>query len=186
MTVRLGNQSWIIGALCAAAALVVVLAQQNARLRETLHDQAPQPRVGDWVPSYSTTRSDGSPLTLGESTAPQLLYFFQPKCPHCIASEAAISRVAARLRDSPSVQFLGVSAAPDAELAAYQQGRSEPFPIAHLDTKKMFSLFRVSAVPTLLLVDREGNVRYSHAGEVVGEEGASQLLKAVDGALVVH
>jgi peroxiredoxin len=186
MTMRIGNQSWIIGTLCTAAALVVVLAQQNAMLRETLHEQAAQPRVGDWVPSYLATRSDGTPLSLGESTPPRLLYFFHPKCPHCIASEAAISRVAAQLRDSQSVEFLGISAASNVELATYEHGRSNPFPTAHLDTKKMFSLFRVSAVPTLLLVDREGTVRYSHAGEVVGEDGASELLKAVDGALIVH
>ncbi|MET0225323.1 MAG: thioredoxin-like domain-containing protein [Dokdonella sp.] len=83
-----------------------------------------------------------------------MLYFFHRQCPHCIASEAAISRIAARLRGSPSLQFVGISAASDGELDAYRRTSAGPFPLAQLDANKMFSLFRISALPTLLLVDK--------------------------------
>jgi len=63
-----GNQAWLASVSCIAAALVVVLAGQNATLRETLRAYAAQPRVGDWVPSHAVARLDDTPLTLGGST----------------------------------------------------------------------------------------------------------------------
>jgi len=169
--------------LCIVSGLVVVLARQAAELRETLQARAAQPRVVDWVPPYSVARLDGTPLTLGGSTTTQPLYFFHPHCPHCIASEAAISRIAARLRGLPSLQCVGISAASDGELDADRRTSPGALPLAHRDAKKMLSLFRISALPTLLLVDREG-IYGTQAKS--WEDGVPQLLQTIDGALAVR
>lgn len=172
-------------ALCACAALVVVLAWQNRGLRADLEEIAPKPRVGMWVSAYPAKALDGRDLVLGRpASALQLIYVFTPDCPHCKASEEAIARIERRVADAHMpVEMIALSAAPAARIDAYAQTRRTAFPMIRLEAVKLFSLFQLNIVPALVAVDRDGYVRYVEIGEILGEDGAARVLQAVEAAL---
>jgi hypothetical protein len=172
-------------ALCACAALVVVLAWQNRGLRADLEDIAPKPRVGMWVSAYPAKALDGRDLVLGRpASALQLVYVFRPDCPHCKVSEQAVALIEQRLAQAHlPVELIGLSAASEANLGAYAQTRRTAFPMIRLEAVKLFSLFQLNIVPALVAVDRDGYVRYVEIGEILGENGASRVLQAVEAAL---
>jgi thiol-disulfide isomerase/thioredoxin len=172
-------------ALCACAALVAVLAWQVRGLRADLEEVAPKPRVGMWVSAYPTKALDGRELVLGRpASALQLIYVFTPDCPHCKASEEAIARVEQRVAATHmSVEMIGLSAAPGDRVNAYAQTRRTAFPMIRLEAVKLFSLLQLNIVPALVAVDRDGYVRYVEIGEILGEDGASRVLQAVDAVL---
>jgi peroxiredoxin len=184
-SVAIRRQSLLTGVLCACAALIVALGWQNHALREALDEAAPKPRVGQWVPSHPARTYDGRTLVLGRpASALQLVYVFTPDCPHCKASEEAIALVERRAAQARMpVELVGLSAAPDDRLAAYAQARRTAFPVVRLDAAKLFSLFQLNIVPALVAVDRDGYVRHVQIGEIVGEDGASRVLQAIDAAL---
>lgn len=172
-------------ALCACAALVVVLAWQNRGLRADLEEVAPKPRVGMWVSAYPAKALDGREFVLGRpSSALQLVYVFRPDCPHCKTSEPAVALIEQRLAQAHlPVELIGLSAASDANLGAYAQARRTVFPLIRLEAVKLFSLLQLNIVPALVAVDRDGYIRYVEIGEILGEDGAARVLQAVEAAL---
>lgn len=172
-------------ALCVCAALVVVLAGQNRALRQDLEETAPKPRVGMWVSAYPAKALDGRELVLGRpASALQLVYVFRPDCPHCKASEEAVALIEQRVAQGHlPVELIGLSAASEAGMRTYAQTHKTAFPLIRLEAVKLFSLLQLNIVPALVAVDRDGYVRYVAIGEIVGEDGASRVLAAVEAAL---
>ncbi|WP_242112187.1 TlpA family protein disulfide reductase [Luteimonas aquatica] len=175
---------WLVLALLAAAALVVVLASQNRDLREQrdmLEKRAFEPYPGMWLPKVPATTLDGAKVELG--TAPrefQLLYFFTPTCPYCKQSAPMVRQLAERLAgDADRVQLLGVA---DGRLDPVQRYVAEhdfDFPVVLLSDRRTLALFKAQSVPLLVVVDARGRVRHSHLGVFDRPEELDAMLKAV-------
>jgi len=170
-------------ALLAACALVVLLAVQKRRLQDdydTLALAGLQPQVGTWLPATEGRTAAGDRLMLGQAARRlQVLYFFDPDCAVCKASAPQVRELAATLArgEVPDTDLYGATASLDATAPAYARAQGFDFPIVY-STSKIRSLFSVSIVPLIVVVDADSRVVYAHAGQFDRKEAAS-LLSAV-------
>lgn len=177
--------SVLVIAALAAAFLVVVLSWQNRALRlerRELAARVRQPYPGMFVPSLTAAGIDGAPIGIGTAaTELQVLYFFFPGCPHCAASSSTVNTLAERLarETGGQVPMIGVGNASPDDLRSYAQAQRLAFPIAAVADQRTLALFRASAVPLVLVVDRNGRVHHSALGEFVRVEQVESVLAAV-------
>ncbi|RNF83725.1 peroxiredoxin family protein [Montanilutibacter psychrotolerans] len=179
------QRNWIAYVLLlAACALVVLLSVQNRQLREgydALVDAGRRPQVGSWLPATHTTTLDGQPVTLGAARGRhQVLYFFDPACPICEASLPAVRALALALRDAPQgqVELLGIAQPPRQAVDDYVRSRGLDFPVV-LSAPKTLSLYDITVVPLLVVVDRDGRVLFSHNGQLNTKEEVAKVLTVV-------
>lgn len=174
----------LIAALLAACALSVVLAVQNRRLHAEfaafVRDQA-QPARGDWWPTLDVRDGDGQARVLGRpgaGRAMQVVYFFEPDCPHCRVTAPAIRTLDATIvRGHLPIDLVGVTRAPAATRDAYRRAQHFDFPVIAA-TSRIGSMFRVKAVPLIVAVDGDGRVVWSHAGELTAKDEVASLMTA--------
>lgn len=172
-------------AALAAAFLIVVLSWQNRALRRERRDleaRVRQPYPGMFVPSLTAAGIDGAPIGIATAaTDLQVLYFFFPGCPHCAASSSTVNALAERLarETGGEVPMIGVGNAGPDDLRAYAEAQKLAFPIASLAELRTLALFRATAVPLVLVVDRNGRVHHSELGEFVRVDQVEAVLAAV-------
>jgi peroxiredoxin len=71
--------------------------------------------------------------------------------------------------------LLGVNVEDDPnEATKWLKGKEVSFPILFDNESKVSELYNVSAMPTTLIIDRDGNMRYYHRGYVPGTEDEYQ------------
>ena len=178
-----GKSLFVQIALLAACALVVVLSVQKRQLQEdydALAIAGLQPQVGSWVPATEGRTATGERLMLGQAARRlQMLYFFDPDCAVCQASAPQVHELAAMLArgDVPETDLYGVTASLEALAPTYARTGGFDFPIVH-SSSKIRSLFSVSIVPLIVVVDADSRVVYAHAGQFDRKDAAS-LLSAV-------
>lgn len=169
-------------ALALATALVAALAWQVMRLREDqrwLADRVSQPYVGMFVPQVAATALDGRTVSLGQPQGRrQVLFFFTTTCPHCRASLPQLKLAARALRERGDVELIGVAFASPAQAAAYAREHALDFPLVARDDRRIAALFRARRVPSLLVIDGDGLVRYRHVGALDGKAPLQELLDA--------
>ncbi|MGY4517344.1 TlpA disulfide reductase family protein [Lysobacter sp. HA18] len=169
--------------LLVACALVATLAVQNRTLRSqfvAFIDESARPNVGDWMPNIAVHDAAGAAHTLGQPRdGLQVLYFFEPWCPHCRATAPTLRQLDAMLqREHRAVELIGISRASASERATYVDEQRFDFPIVP-STPRIGSLFRVHVIPLLVVVDRDGRVAYAHAGELNTRDEVDHLLTVV-------
>jgi peroxiredoxin len=140
-----------IGRACALALLAAVLAG-NAASAAT---------VGDLAPDFALPATAGGNVRLSEHRGEVvLLTFWSSRCSVCVAQLAALGDLQTTYR-SAGLVTLAVSV--DDDLArALRFARSHParFPLL-LDKRKEVSRgYRIERLPTTVLIDRRGRVRY--------------------------
>lgn len=170
-------------ALTLATMLVVALGWQVMRLREDqrwLVERVERPYVGMFVPPMTATALDGRPLSLGQPQGRrQVLFFFNTTCPHCRASLPQLKLAARAMRGHGEVELIGVAFSQPAEVAAYARQHGLDFPlVAAGDDRRTLALFRARRVPSLLVVDGDGRVRYQRVGALAGKTPLQELLQA--------
>ncbi|MEB1530040.1 peroxiredoxin family protein [Xanthomonas sp. WHRI 7945] len=159
-------------ALAVACSLVAVLGYQN-RQWQALQDQAfyrsLRPQPGTWLPPLEMVDVQGRALTVAGGSG-QLIYFFQPGCPVCERSNAAVRSLQQTLQQArtaaPSMIGMGSGAAQ--ALRHYAQSNAFAFPVAQLSGKSQH-LLGAKQVPLLVLIDDDGKVLYSHVGLITNK-----------------
>ena len=159
--------------IAAAAALVLGLALLRDRAQKT-----------DVAPALKLTRLDGKEQELKRGTV-TVVDFWATWCAPCRAS---MPRVQSVLREygPKGVELFSVDT--DAESADrdptvrefLMQNRLE-FPVA-LDNGAAQDAFKVSMLPTMLVVGKQGTIAWKHVG-VLGATEEQQLRRALDDAL---
>ncbi|MEH6420253.1 peroxiredoxin family protein [Pseudomonas sp. CGJS7] len=172
-------------ALALAAALVVALGWQVGRMRADqrwLADRVTQPYVGMYVPRLALTALDGQPLELGQPRGEvQVLFFFTTTCPYCRASLPQLKLAARQLQAASGgrAELVGVAFASAERTAAYAREHALNFPLIAHDDRRTAALFRARKVPALLVIGRDGRVRYQHVGAIDDKQTLRELLLAV-------
>ena len=180
-------ERWIqAAALVVAVALVVILARQNAMLRETANRvlwEGTQPHLGMYVPAFEATTLDGGIVEVGSPSQgeSQVLYFFLTTCEFCRASAPRVRELARRIAANPQPHapaFLSVSidSVPPPRSMLLEQG--VPGPVVHLGSRRLVSLYRAGQVPRLLLIDQEGRVAFSRTGVIDNDAVIDSVLTA--------
>jgi peroxiredoxin len=144
---------------------------------------AAAPAAGQPAPDFALRGLDGQNLRLREQRGHVvLLNFWASWCGPCREEMPQLSRLHDKYR-AAGLQLLGVNVDDDASNAASVATKlAVKFPVL-LDTDKQVSkLYDISAMPSTVLIDRDGRVRHLHKGYREGtaqayEQQIRELLK---------
>ncbi|WP_408950543.1 peroxiredoxin family protein [Lysobacter sp. Hz 25] len=179
------GQRLLWAALIVATALVVALGWQVGRLRndqQWLVDRVTQPYVGMYVPRVALQSLDGRARELGQPAGDsQVVFFFTTTCPHCRASLPQLKLAASQLRAASGggAELIGVAFASPEQTRGYADEHGLDFPLIAHDDRRTSALFRARKVPSLLVIGRDGRVRYQHVGAINSKQTLQELLRAV-------
>ena len=137
------------------------------------------------------------PRILRPSTAPrepQLLFFWAHWCPECKGESPVLARIAEKYRGrglsviAPTRRYgygeNGQPAAPDRELRHIVQVRDRYYPfLRHVPvpvSDANYAAYGVAAVPTHVLIDRDGIVRLFQAGRMTEGELDAAIARVLE------
>ena len=139
------------GRMCALAALCALLGSVPAAAVT----------VGELAPDFALPSASGGNVRLSEHRGEVvLLTFWSSECAVCISQLAALGNLQATYR-SAGLVTLGVSVDDDLRRARrFANAHTGRFPLL-LDRRKGVSrTYRINELPTTVLIDRRGRVRY--------------------------
>lgn len=159
----------------------VYLVQQNQALAEQnrlLSRRAVEPHAGLFVPAFPAATLDGAPVTLGKLGDRQLLIFFRTTCPYCRASTPAWKAIAERLAPDSQIALYGVALDSANAARAYAGEYALRFPVIAQLTPRLVSLYRVSRVPLILVLNEQGRMAYARLGVLDTPAAVDSVVRA--------
>lgn len=126
------------------------------------------------APGFRLEDTDGKPFDLKASLGHEvvLLDFWATFCLPCLAELNTFKELESRYREQ-GLRVVAVSVDQPQTLArvrAFARARAFPFPMLLDPGQEAYRLYGVSALPTSILIDREGFVAYRQEGFQPGEE----------------
>jgi peroxiredoxin len=145
-------------ALLVACTLCLAVARAEAR--------APADMLSRPAPDFALPAAAGSNVRLSEYLGqPVVLSFWSSRCGRCAAQLAALDRLYATYHSSGLVVF-GVSVEDDPQRALdYAHAHQTSFPLLLDGAKSVSRAFEIGVLPTTVLIDRGGVVRYMHSDD---------------------
>ena len=127
---------------------------------------------GASAPGFQLASMNGKPLALTELKGQVVLInFWASWCGPC-RQEMPILEQLYRSYQAAGFTLLGVNVEPSANDAQkFLKGTPVSFPILFDPESKVSNLYEVSGMPSTVIVDRKGVVRYVHHGYKPGDEG---------------
>jgi thiol-disulfide isomerase/thioredoxin len=171
----------LVGAGVVALGLVAVAASAvwSARHLDALRPM----QKGEAAPEFALPRIDGTPGTLalsGLQGKVVVLDFWATWCPPCIAMLPVLD-AAHRAWEPQGVAFVGINSdgggATLDELKGFLIEHPIPYPVV-LDQGLVGGLYKVEALPTLVVVGRDGRLRKSFVGYTSARSLDSALREA--------
>ena len=162
-----------------AIALIVGLLALGTGRPAALDDAHPQPlAIGAAAPDFSLPAVDGKTYTLASFKDAKVLVviFTAVHCPTAEIYEGRIKQLVADYKGR-GVQFLAtnVGETPD-EVKKFLKEKPFPYPVLLDANQETAGKLGVFALPTLLVVDKKGNVSYIQSGIADGDT-LRQLIK---------
>jgi len=160
---------WIyITLLAALTALVLVLARQNNQLQtayQEARDAQSVPTRGDWIPQFALPAFRGSDEALfGADAGGHLIFIFDPSCP-ASRQAARVFGELAELAHSSGLYASGLSRAEAMDVERFLTDHALSIPV-YRSSAREHSYLGVKVVPTVVLLDTAGRVKYAHAGSI--------------------
>ncbi|MFQ6060247.1 MAG: cytochrome c biogenesis protein CcdA [Thermoplasmata archaeon] len=132
------------------------------------------------VQDFSLTDIDGNPWNLSDHSGKVVVLDFMATT--CIGCEALRQSLVVALNDfgEDEVEVISIAVGPDTDtvLREYRDARQVNWTIAR-DTEDLVSVFGVSRLPKLIIIDRDGYATY----EVFEDPGSVELRREIDSAL---
>ena len=118
------------------------------------------------APDFALPSAGGTNVRLSEYRGqPVILSFWSSRCGRCAAQLSGLDRHYATYRSSGLV-VLGISVDDDLQRAAdYAHDHRTTFPLLLDGSKNVSRAFGIDRLPTTVLIDRSGIVRYLHADD---------------------
>jgi peroxiredoxin len=174
------------GALLAVAAGVVVysltVAPRDAGVVAPAPGVAPADRVA--APGFDLPSLRGAGRVALAQLRGQVVVinFFASWCGPCALEAADLERAWQETRDR-GVVFLGVAVQDTApEARAFLATHRITYPAAFDERGDVLARYRVTGIPTTVVVDPEGRIAARHAGIFVGDEGRAALRALIEAA----
>jgi cytochrome c biogenesis protein CcmG, thiol:disulfide interchange protein DsbE len=162
----------VIGALVVALALISGARDLGIGL-QNWDSYIPVSR-GDPVPDFATQLADGTPLSPAQLEGQvSLLTFWATWCHACGLEMPTVAAIERRYADEPEFRVYGVNRDGGASTSverrrlveAYLADRHLSFPQIY-DDGQLARAFGVEQIPYMVLVDKHGNARHLHLGQV--------------------
>lgn len=133
--------------------------------------QAAMPAVGSIAPGFTLKSDNGKNLKLGEFRGHVVMInFWATWCGPCRQEIPHLNRLHERYRKAGFVLF-GINIDDQPRVARdMMQKLGVVFPVLFDTDKRVSRLYDVGAMPSTLLIDRDGRVRYIHLGYRAGYE----------------
>lgn len=135
------------------------------------------------APDFTLKSLEGSNLRLAEQRGDIIvLNFWASWCGPCLQEMPALDALAAKYAPL-GVQVWGVNVESDNRVAqAYLQRTKVDFPILFDDQNEVSKAYQVQAMPTTVIIDKDGQIRALHRGYKPGyeqkyEEDIKRLLR---------
>src|SRR5580658_951637 len=148
----------LIAASAAALAMAAGLAPAATAARSAL--------IAQPAPDFVLPAASGSNVRLSEFRGqPVVLFFWSSRCSTCSSQLTALDRYYGTYRSSGLV-VLGVSVEDDPQRALdYAHSHATSFPLLLDKTKGVGRAYDIERLPTTILIDRGGTVRYLHSDD---------------------
>jgi thiol-disulfide isomerase/thioredoxin len=184
------RKSWRVGALSlAASALVILVVIPHLSSRSAFTEE--------WhpAPSFTVYTFDGRPINNADLRGHVVvLAFWATWCGPCHAELPEVERVYARFKSNPEVVVIAVDTAaisgggPDesADGGKTSMARMQLDLPGAFDGGEAGRAFGVRALPMLVVLDRDGNVRLTHTGFDVSEHLDAALSAQINSLLQRH
>jgi peroxiredoxin len=136
--------------------------------------------VGKRPPDFALPAVAGSNVRLSEYRGqPVILVFWGGQCGSCEKQLTSIDRLYSTYRTSGLVVF-GVSVDDDLVRAGtYAHAHPVSFPMLLDAAKGVARSFEIDRLPTTVMIDRSGTVRYLHAGDAFDERSYVAQIRAL-------
>jgi len=130
------------------------------------------------APDFTLTDIDGNEFTLSDQKGKVvLLEFLATWCSHCVKEIPTLKVVYEKFEEA--LIIISISVDPDQDtgprLKQFREKYAIPWKIAR-DTVGVSDTYGVSGLPTTMIIDQEGYIRYRHVGEI-GESALSKEVK---------
>ncbi len=127
--------------------------------------------IGGAAPDFTLKSLSGKNIKLSEMRGTViLLNFWASWCAPCRTEMPLLSQLHDKYKDL-GFTVLGVNVEQDSNMARrYISERPVDFPVLLDNSNKVSKLYQVVAMPTTVLIDRDGNKRFLHQGYKLGDE----------------
>jgi cytochrome c biogenesis protein CcmG/thiol:disulfide interchange protein DsbE len=167
-------------AVVAAAALVVLV-----WLSTSLAVRRPAILDGARAPAFSLRSLRGSEqITLAEFRGKTVVInFFASWCAPCELEAADLQQTWRDYEHEGDVTFLGVAIQDEYSAArGFLDKHGLTYPAVFDASSSMMQTYRITGIPTTIVVDPEGRVAYRYAGTFLGDQGRAALRSRIDAA----
>lgn len=136
--------------------------------------------IGQPAPDFVLPAVAGSNVRLSEFRGqPVVISFWSSRCGVCAAQLTAMDRYYGTYRSSGLI-VLGVSVEDDQQRAIdYAHAHAASFPLLLDKAKGVSRAFRIERLPTTVLIDRAGQVRYLHSDDRAGDPSYVAQIRAL-------
>ena len=135
------------------------------------------------APGFTLQSLDGRTVTLGQYKGDVVMInFWASWCGPCRQEMPLLDSIYKQYKDMGFV-LLGVNVEPDAHNAnGWLKKTPVSYPILYDPKSQVSQLYQVQAMPTTVIVDRQGIVRFVHNGYVPGDE--NQYMNSIRALIV--
>jgi peroxiredoxin len=136
--------------------------------------------IGQPAPDFVLPAVAGSNVRLSEFRGqPVMISFWSSRCSLCAAQLTAMDRYYATYRSSGLI-VLGVSVEDDQQRAIdYAHAHAASFPLLLDRAKGVSRAFGIERLPTTVLIDRAGQVRFLHSDDRAGDPSYVAQIRAL-------
>ena len=140
-------------------------------------------QVGDTLPAFSVTASDGSQYSnLSLKGYASVIVFFNTDCSDCRQELPQIEKAYKSFQDNPDVKWLAISREESSEaVSSYWATASLDLPYSAQQDRKVYNLFASQDIPRIYIADRHGRVHFISSD--VGMPDENTLSEAVRACL---
>lgn len=139
--------------------------QQRSSLNKEQVQHETGVTVGKTAPVFTLSSLDGKEVQLGNLNKPYVLNFWATWCPPCRDEIPELDQFARKY--SGNIQFYAINLQEsDVKVAAFFKQNGYNIPVLLDKNGTVAQTFRVTSIPTTIVVDSQGIIRYRKTGGV--------------------
>jgi thiol-disulfide isomerase/thioredoxin len=136
------------------------------------------------APKFKITAPDGSILAADPKSSGKIIVidFWASWCRPCQLEFPYIQRIYDKYKDNPGIEIVAVNSGSGDTMEkarSFMNDRSYTIPMA-FDNGQLSELFKIEALPTLIIVDKKGAIRLRHLGFNPGEKLVETISAQID------